>query len=87
MSIIAISVVFVLVMIARYSLMHCENALGLGIGTALGVFTAWWWYVFVRNCSLGRFDDIFGISNRMLSPSVTGNDPTKVCVPVPSPVT
>jgi len=82
MSMFTIVIVFVLVMIGRYSLMHCENALGLGIGSLLGLFTAWMWYSFVRSCGLGRFDDIFGISNRMLSPEVAGTVPTKVCVPV-----
>ena len=35
----------------------------------------------MRNCGFGRFDDIFGISNRLLSPEANETIPPTVCVP------
>jgi hypothetical protein len=49
----------------------------LGYGLAKG------WFDFMRNCGMGRLDDIFGISNRIL-PLQSYESPTQVtCMEVP----
>lgn len=54
---------------ARYSVTHCETGIGLIIGSGIGIYSSYLWYQMVRACGTGIFDDIFGISSRMLSPN------------------
>ncbi len=82
MSMFAIVLVGVLVLLARFSITHCETALGMFIGLGLGIWTGTSWYGFLRKCGVGQFDDIFGISNRLLSREASGDKAPKVCVPV-----
>lgn len=59
----------------------CETPLGIIIGWIVGAGLGYGWYKFMRNCGLGRLDDIFGISNRLL-PYQSYQEPTPtVCVP------
>jgi hypothetical protein len=59
----------------------CETPLGIIIGWLLGAGLGYGWYKFMRGCGLGRLDDIFGISNRLL-PYQSYQEPTPtVCVP------
>ena len=70
------------VLAGRYTVTNCETFLGLVIGIILGIYTGYVWYIFLRSCGMGQFDDIFGISNRLLSREASGNATPKVCVPV-----
>lgn len=59
----------------------CETGLGVLISWGLGYGLASGWQSFMRKCGLGRLDDLFGISNRILPlQSYEEVDPT-VCVP------
>jgi hypothetical protein len=66
--------------IMRYAT-SCETGLGLLVGWILGGSLSYGWYKFMKQCGLGRLDDLFGISNRILPlQSYQELDPT-VCVP------
>ena len=66
--------------ILRY-MSSCETGLGVLFSLGLGGSLAYGWYNFMLKCGLGRLDDLFGISNRILPyQSLQDNDPT-VCVP------
>jgi hypothetical protein len=82
MSMIFIVAFFIIVLIGRLSIMHCETALGLIIGLLTGGTLGYYWYIFASSCGLGQFDDIFGISNRLLSSVAAGNSAPQICVPV-----
>jgi len=72
--------VAIVVTILRYGT-SCETGLGLLIAWILGSSLAHGWYAFMKSCGLGRLDDLFGISNRILPlQSYEEADPT-VCVP------
>ena len=64
----------------RYST-SCESGVGVVISWGLGGGVAFGWYTFMRQCGLGRLDDIFGISNRLL-PMQSYEEPSpSMCVP------
>jgi hypothetical protein len=72
--------VAILTIIFRY-MTACETGLGVLFSVALGGSLSYGWYKFMRNCGLGRLDDLFGISNRILPyQSLEDTEPT-VCVP------
>lgn len=84
----AITSMFVIVAVAlvttilRFST-SCETLLGIMGSWALGGYLGYAWYEFMRGCGLGRLDDLFGISNRILPlQSYEEADPT-VCLPDP----
>jgi hypothetical protein len=81
MSIAMLSIFGALSLIVRFAVTHCENALGMLTGISLGGGLAYGWYTFVRNCGIGHFDDIFGVSARLLSKEAAGLVSPKVCVP------
>ena len=77
-SMVLITVIAIIVTILRYST-GCETGLGIFISLLLSYNLADYWYTFMRSCGLGRLDDIFGISNRILpQQSYEAPDPT-VC--------
>lgn len=66
---------------ARGVTSHCETFFGFIVSAALGGGLAYGWYEFMKSCGLGRLDDLFGISNRILPlQSYEDQEPT-VCVP------
>jgi hypothetical protein len=68
--------------ILRYAKTGCETGLGVLISILLGTGLGVGWYKFMRSCGLGRLDDLFGISNRLL-PMQSYEDVAPVaCVPV-----
>ena len=70
----------VLTTITRYA-STCESMLGILVSWIVGGGLGYMWYEFMRSCGLGRLDDLFGISNRILPlQSYEEADPT-VCVP------
>ena len=72
----------IVITIFRYAKTSCETGTGLFTSWLIGGLLAWGWYDFMRKCGLGRLDDIFGISNRIL-PMQSYEDNTPVtCVPV-----
>lgn len=81
MSIVMLSVFAILSLVIRFAVTHCENTLGMLTGIGLGSGLAYGWYTFVRNCGIGHFDDIFGVSARLLSKEAAGLVKPKVCVP------
>jgi len=69
----------VLTTILRYGT-SCETGLGILVSWILGYSLGYGWYKFMRSCGLGRLDDLFGITNRILpQQSYEDLDPT-VCV-------
>ena len=82
-SMILLGVIGILSLLMRYAT-GCETGLGLIASCALGASLAHYWYKFMRACGLGRLDDLFGISNRILPmQSYETSDPT-VCLPATS---
>jgi hypothetical protein len=80
-SMFVITVLFVFVLVGRSVVTNCETGIGITLGIALGSYTGYVWYYFLRSCGMGQFDDIFGISSRLLSREASGNSAPKVCVP------
>jgi hypothetical protein len=71
--------------ILRYAKTGCETGLGVLVSILLGGSLGYGWYEFMRSCGLGRLDDLFGISNRIL-PLQSQEDNTPVtCVPATKP--
>jgi hypothetical protein len=69
----------ILTTILRYGT-SCETGLGILVSWILGYGLGYGWYKFMRSCGLGRLDDLFGITNRILpQQSYQELDPT-VCV-------
>jgi hypothetical protein len=67
--------------IIRYAKTGCETGLGVLVSILMGGSLGYGWYEFMRACGLGRLDDLFGISNRIL-PLQSYEDNTPVtCVP------
>ena len=81
-SIFILILMLIFVLAGRYTVTNCETPIGILFGTALGIYTGYLWYTFLRSCGMGQFDDIFGISNRLLSREAAGDSAPKVCVPV-----
>jgi hypothetical protein len=81
-SIFILILMLIFVLAGRYIVTNCETFLGLVIGIILGIYTGYIWYTFLRSCGMGQFDDIFGISNRLLSREAAGNATPNVCLPV-----
>jgi hypothetical protein len=81
LSMITVAALAAVFTVVRYGT-SCETGLGITVAWLLGGGLGYGWYSFMRSCGLGRLDDIFGISNRLLPmQSTEDNDPT-VCVPV-----
>lgn len=79
-SMVLISGLLIVTFLLRYST-GCEKGLGLFFSMLLGGGLGYGWFKFMKNCGLGRLDDLFGIANRMLPyQSLQDADPT-VCVP------
>ena len=79
-SMIILSITALLFTLVRYST-ACETGLGVIVSWLLGGGLAYGWYAFMRKCGLGRLDDIFGISNRLL-PMQSYEEPSPtMCVP------
>lgn len=79
-SMITIIITGIIFTIFRFST-GCESGLGVTVSLVIGVLLANGWHAFMRQCGLGRLDDVFGISNRLLPlQSYEGPDNT-VCVP------
>jgi hypothetical protein len=82
MSMVVVGVTALLFTILRYG-SSCETAIGVLVSGLLGYGLAKGWFDFMRNCGMGRLDDIFGISNRIL-PLQSYESPTQVtCMEVP----
>ena len=76
-----IIVMLVFVLLGRGIVTNCETMIGMILGITLGSYTGYVWYYFLRSCGMGQFDDIFGISSRLLSREAAGDSAPKVCVP------
>lgn len=59
----------------------CETFLGILVSWGVGGALGYSWYEFMRNCGLGRLDDLFGISNRILPLQSYEEEQPTVCVP------
>jgi len=78
-SMIIIIALAILTTILRYGT-SCETGLGILVSWILGYSLGYGWYKFMRSCGLGRLDDLFGITNRILPQQTYQDlDPT-VCV-------
>lgn len=66
--------------ILRYAT-NCETGIGVLVSWLIGGLLAGGWYTYMRSCGIGRLDDIFGISNRLL-PYQSYQEPVPtMCVP------
>lgn len=80
MSMVIVVALGIVTAILRYAT-ACETGFGMIVGSLLGVGISYLWFEFMKNCGLGRLDDLFGINNRILPlQSYEDSDPT-VCVP------
>lgn len=68
--------------ILRYAT-SCETAIGVVVSGLLSFGLAKGWFQFMRNCGMGRLDDIFGISNRILPLQSYEAPPQVTCMEVP----
>jgi len=82
MGMIAIAVTMVVIGIIR-GLSGCENVFLMFATASVAAFTGYWWYLLFNVGALqgGRMADLFGIANRLLSPSAFVNEPVG-CVPI-----
>lgn len=67
--------------ILRYAKTGCETGLGILVSLLVGGSLGYGWYEFMRSCGLGRLDDLFGISNRILPLQSQEEDTPVTCVP------
>jgi hypothetical protein len=65
-SMFVLPLIYIIIMILRYSVSNCETPLGMIIGAGLGSFISYWWYIWMKSCGLGNYDDIFGIQTQIL---------------------
>jgi len=56
-----------------------ETVLGVVIAALIGVLTSWGWFTFLRQCGMGRLEDVFGIQARIISEEAVSDTPV-VCV-------
>ena len=56
-----------------------ETVLGVIIAALAGGFSAWGWFTFLRQCGMGRLEDVFGIQARILSEGAVSDTPV-VCI-------
>jgi len=75
--VVAVGIVFT---ILRYAT-TCETGLGILVSLLLGGYIAHGWYRFMRICGVGRLDDLFGISARILPLQSYEEITPTVCVP------
>lgn len=81
-SMVIVGLVALVTTLLRYGT-SCETAIGVLVSGALGYGLARGWYEFMRNCGMGRLDDIFGISNRILPLQSYESGPQVTCMEVP----
>jgi len=79
-SIVLLSACSIIFTILRFAT-QCETPLGVIISWVLGGYLGYGWYTFMRGCGLGRLDDIFGISNRLLPLQSYEEPMPTMCVP------
>jgi len=78
---ILLSITGIIFAIIRYARTRCETGLGMLISALLGGSLGYGWYKFMRACGLGRLDDLFGISNRILPLQSYEENTPVTCVP------
>jgi hypothetical protein len=61
-----ISLMYIIILILRYSISSCESPLGMLIGAGLGFSISYGWFEAMKSCGLGQYDDIFGIKTQIL---------------------
>jgi hypothetical protein len=67
------------VMVYRYKT-NCETITGMTITSILFIWFGFGWYSLLSGIGEDRLSDLFGIANRLLSPSAVMNGPI-VCIP------
>ena len=77
------TIVFALVVLGFRYYTGCESILGMILTSFLFVFSGHGWYKLLSKVGQDRLSDLFGIANRLLSPSAINNSPI-ACVPIPS---
>jgi hypothetical protein len=80
MSMIVVVGLAIIFTVVRYGT-SCETAISIPVSALLGGGLAYGWFTFMRNCGLGRLDDLFGISNRIMPQQSMEERPPTVCVP------
>jgi hypothetical protein len=69
------------VTIMRYARTGCETGLGILASLVVGGLLGTGWHSFMQSCGMGRLNDIFGITNRILPMQSYEEDTPVTCVP------
>ena len=59
----------------------CETLLGYTLGLLVGGSLAYGWHAFLKACGMGRLDDMFGITSRIL-PALVNDQSQVVCTKI-----
>jgi hypothetical protein len=76
-----IGLLAVTVTILRYARTGCETGLGIFMSLVLGGLLGTGWQTFMQNCGMGRLDDMFGITNRILPMQSYEENTPVTCIP------
>jgi hypothetical protein len=76
-------VIFTLIVFGFRYYTGCESLLGMILTSLTFIFLGNGWYKALSSVGQDRLSDLFGIANRLLSPSAINNAPI-ACVPVPA---
>ena len=79
MSLVLIITLGLAILGAKVWLSGGETVLGVLVGLLVGVGAASAWFKFLRQCGMGRLEDVFGIQARILPEAAVGEAPV-VCV-------
>ena len=79
MSMILIVTLGLAILGAKVWLSGSETVLGIIVGLLVGGGSAYMWFKFLRQCGMGRLEDVFGIQARILPEAALGDAPV-VCV-------
>lgn len=67
--------------IMRYARTGCETGLGIVLSLVVGGLLGTGWHSFMQSCGMGRLNDIFGITNRVLPMQSYEENTPVTCVP------
>jgi hypothetical protein len=81
LSIISITIIALIIIIMRFMSTKCETWMGLLITIPVFSSLGYAWFQFISQSGSLRLADLFGIANRLLSPSSVKNEPV-ACLPV-----
>ena len=78
---VCIAIVLIIIFVYRYKFNGCESFAGLIITTAMCGTLGFYWYELLNTALNGRVSDLFGIANRLISPTAIMNGPIACVAP------